>query len=117
MVQRTYYRPEWTCGRYNDNAEVALMYNLIEGKSYFFESYSAMVIGEILSVHKNSEVSIADISGKLDIATESLSPFFEQLEQLGLVSSILPTKDNQSIYNQLLLNILRVISQKYGHNL
>ena len=76
MVQRTYYRPEWTCGRYNDNAKVALMYNLIEGKSFFFESYSAMVIGEILSVHKNSDVSIADISGKLDIATESLSPFF-----------------------------------------
>ena len=93
MVQRTYYRPEWTCGRYNDNAKVALMYNLIEGKSFFFESYSAMVIGEILSVHKNSEVSIADISDKLNISTESLSPFFEQLEQLGLVSTILPTKD------------------------
>lgn len=93
MVQLTYYRPEWTCGRYNHASEVALMYNLIEGKSFFFESYSAMVIGEILSVHKNSEVSIADISAKLDIATESLSPFFEQLEQLGLVSSALPTKD------------------------
>lgn len=93
MVQRTYYRPEWTCGRYNDNTKVALMYNLIEGKSYFFESYSAMVIGEILSVCKNDKVSIADISGKLNIATESLFPFFEQLEQLGLVSSILPTKD------------------------
>ena len=93
MVQRTYYRPEWTCGRYNDNAKVALMYNLIEGKSFFFESYSAMVIGEILSVCKNDKVSIADISGKLNIATESLFPFFEQLEQLGLVSSILPTKD------------------------
>lgn len=25
--------------------------------------------------------------------------------------------DNSGIYNQLLLNILRVISQKYGHNL
>lgn len=26
-------------------------------------------------------------------------------------------ENNASIYNQLLLNILRVISQKYGHNL
>lgn len=110
MVQRTYYRPEWTCGRYNDNAEVALMYNLIEGKSFFFESYSAMVIGEILSVHKNSEVSIADISGKLDIATESLSPFFEQLEQLGLVSSILPTKDIICDYRNRIIKYNREFS-------
>lgn len=27
------------------------------------------------------------------------------------------SKDKYRIYNQLLLNILRVISQKYGHNL
>ena len=98
MVQQNYYRPEWTCGRYNPVSEVALMYNLIEGKSFFFESYSAMVVGEILSAHKNGKVLITDISDKLNIATESLSPFFEQLEQLGLVSSMLPTTDDISQY-------------------
>ena len=40
-----YYRPIWTCGRYNEKAQAAIYYNLIAGMSYFFESYSAMVIG------------------------------------------------------------------------
>ena len=46
----TYYRPQWTCGRYDKHANVALYYNLIEGISYFFEDYSALVIGTILSI-------------------------------------------------------------------
>jgi len=37
------------------------------------------------------------------------SPHIKQIRELG--------GDKRCIYNQLLLNILRVISQKYGHNL
>ena len=88
-----YYRPIWTCGRYNDKAQAAIYYNLIAGMSYFFESYSAMVIGEILSVPRNGELNIEHIAPKLNIAMESLAPFFEQLEQMGIVSSILPTDE------------------------
>ena len=36
------YRPEWTCGRYNPEADTAIMYNLLNGVSSFFESYSAV---------------------------------------------------------------------------
>ena len=88
-----YYRPVWTCGRYNDKAQAAIYYNLIAGMSYFFESYSAMVIGEILSVPRNGELNIEHIAPKLNIAMESLAPFFEQLEQMGIVSSVLPTDE------------------------
>lgn len=87
------YRPVWTCGRYDNKHDVAIYYNLIEGMSYFFEDYSAMVIGEILSVPRNGEFSIEAIAEKLDIAKESLKLFFEQLEQLGIISSVLPTND------------------------
>lgn len=41
-----------------------------------------------------------NISKKLNISTESLNPFFEQLEQLGLVSSIVPSKDIISEYRK-----------------
>lgn len=88
-----YYRPVWTCGRYNEKAKVAIYYNLIAGMSYFFESYSAMVIGEILSSPRNGEIDIEVIASKLNIAMESLEPFFEQLEQMGIVSSVLPTDE------------------------
>ena len=82
-----YYRPVWTCGRYNEKVQAAIYYNLIAGMSYFFESYSAMVIGEILSVPRNGEMDIEQISKRLNIAMESLVPFFQQLEQMGIVSS------------------------------
>ena len=93
METNKYYRPIWTCGRYNDKAQAAIYYNLIAGMSYFFESYSAMVIGEILSVPRNGEFCIEDVASKLNIAMESLEPFFVQLEQMGIVSSVFPTKD------------------------
>ena len=86
-----YYRPVWTCGRYNEKEQVAIYYNLIAGMSYFFESYSAMVIGEILSAPRNGEMNLEEIAKRLNIAMESLIPFFQQLEQMGIVSSVLPT--------------------------
>lgn len=95
-----YYRPIWTCGRYNDTSQAAIYYNLIAGMSYFFESYSAMVIGEILSVPRNGKFCIENIATKLNIAMESLAPFFEQLEQMGIVSSVLPTEEIIADYRQ-----------------
>ena len=58
------YRPIWTCGRYNEKARVAIFYNLIAGMSYYFEDYSAEVIGRILEVGRNEQLSIPDFSAK-----------------------------------------------------
>ena len=90
---KKYYRPVWTCGRYNEEAQAAIYYNLITGMSYFFESHSAMVIGEILSVPRNGTINLETIGKKLNIAMESLVPFFHQLEQIGIVSSVFPTEE------------------------
>lgn len=95
-----YYRPIWTCGRYHKETQSAIYYNLIAGMSYFFESYSAMVIGEILSVPRNGEFTLETIATKLNIALESLIPFFEQLEQMGIVSSVFPTPEIISDYRK-----------------
>lgn len=95
-----YYRPVWTCGRFNEKAQAAIYYNLITGMSYFFESYSAMVIGEILSIPRNGMMELSVIASKLDIAIESLTPFFDQLEQMGIVSSVLPTEDMIADYRK-----------------
>lgn len=87
MEQQTYYRPEWTCGRFNAKADVALMYNLIEGKSFFFESYSAKVIGEILKCGRNEKINIESISNNTTVPIESIIDFFEEsLVNVGLVA-------------------------------
>lgn len=96
----TYYRPIWTCGRYNEKTRTAIYYNLIAGMSYFFESYSAMVIGEILSVPRNGEFCIEAMASKLNIAMESLTPFLVQLEQMGIVSSVFPTDEKITDYRR-----------------
>ena len=95
-----YYRPIWTCGRYNEIANVAIYYNLLTGMSFFFDSYSAMVIGEILGFPRNGEMKLDAIAKKLNIAMESICPFFEQLEQMGIVSAILPTNNIISDYRK-----------------
>ena len=99
-TNRTYYRPIWTCGRYDERAQVAIYYNLIAGMSYYFESFSAQVIGMILSVDRNGKVDINEISSKLNISIESLEPFFKQLEEQGIVSSVYPDKNIISDYRK-----------------
>ena len=68
--------------------------------SYFFESYSAKVIGEILSVPRKGDFCIEAIASKLNIAMESLEPFFVQLEQIGIVSSVFPTEEMIADYRK-----------------
>lgn len=86
MTRELIYRPEWTCGRYNPDAETAIMYNLITGISSFFESHSARVIGEILSVQKNGTVNIRTISDRTGISEDSITEFMGVLKSNGLVS-------------------------------
>lgn len=117
---RFYFRPIWTCGRYNEKEHVAIYYNLITGISFFFESYSAMVIGEVLSVPRNGKVNVDYVSQKLNISKESLEPFFIQLEQLGIVSSVYPSKKVVTEYRKRISeynckqtqNIERAIQEK-----
>lgn len=92
------YRPEWTSGRYNEQKQVAIMYNLITGFSYFFDEYSAIVIGEILKRGRNEEIKTLDIESTTGICMESLSPFFDTLIQCGLLSNSIPTSEGIKNY-------------------
>lgn len=90
---KLYYRPEWTCGRYNKEHQATLYYNLIEGMSYYFEDFSAMVMGCILSVPRNESFSISQLAESTGIAIESLEPFMEQLLSLGMITTHKPDED------------------------
>lgn len=95
-----YYRPIWTEGRYNEKHKVAIYYNLITGISYFFESYSAMVIGEILSQPKNGKLNIKTIANNLNIAIDNIKSFFEELEKLGLILTVIPSPEAITNYRK-----------------
>ena len=90
---KCYYRPCWTCGRYNAEKHVAIMYNLLAGYSFFFESYSADVIGHILAVGRDGKVEINAISQETGIAIESLQSFFDTLYSKGLLTNHIYSED------------------------
>lgn len=92
-----YYRPQWTCGRYNSQKNVALMYNLIEGMSYFFENESSLVIGAILSIKRCTVFTLEEISEQTNIDIDSLQPFIDELLTVGLITKKIP--DNEYISN------------------
>lgn len=106
---KTIYRPEWTCGRYDEKHKVAIYYNLIEGMAYFFEDESASVIGEILYVDKNGLVKIQSISDKTGINIGDLESFFSLLTNHGLLVTSIPTKENIKEYR----NNVRLSKQKH----
>lgn len=97
-----FFRPEWTCGRYNKEHRVAIYYNLIAGLCYFFEDDSADVMGEVLNAGKNESFCLENISEVLGIHINSLKPFFEQLESCSLVTKTVPTKEGIAAYRKQL---------------
>lgn len=102
MKQQVFYRPEWTVGRYNKEKHVAIFYNLISGYSYFFDSYSADVVNEILKIKRNQQVSIDIVANNTNISYESIKPFFLQFLDLGLLTTTIPTKEFIANYRNTL---------------
>lgn len=95
-----YYRPEWTCGKCNLKASTAILYNLIEGTSHFFEGASAMVIGEIIAYGRNHPLRIEEIANRIGIESDSVIDFCEQLIQLGLITDHIFTSHEILLYRQ-----------------
>lgn len=97
------YRPEWTCGRYCESKRVAIMYNLITGFSYFFEEYSAIVIGEILKAERNEDIHAKNVETATGISMESLCQFFNVLVRAGLLSLSVPAEEGIMDYRRAVL--------------
>lgn len=99
-----YFRPVWTCGRYDQSSHSAIFYNLLEGLSFFFENESADVIGEILKVTRGTSLSVEEIAKRTQIDVSSLNPFLQELKQHRLLFDRQATPDiisnlRKEIYN------------------
>lgn len=106
VLKYKYYRPAWTCGRYSehnvslDKKHVAIMYNLIEGTSNFFEGYSADVIKHVLDVGRNGEVQSDKVSAATGIDIESIDNFFQLLVKNGLLCTHIFSKGEERNYRK-----------------
>lgn len=100
MSTDIYYRPEWTCGKYNATKHVAIMFNLLMNGEYFFEQESADVVGLILQAGRNGKVSVSKISETLNISSDSIIPFFNSLVGIGLLTEKYPTENDIAEYRK-----------------
>ena len=82
------------------------MYNLLAGYSFFFEKYSADVIGAILSIPRDGELSVAMVAQQTGIAEESIGSFCETLCQQGLLTTSKPTDPDVQHYREQLYQFL-----------
>lgn len=91
------YRPEWTCGRYHktENNSYALIYNLLEGISFFFEDESADIINEILKSPKNSTISVQSIveATMNQFSNKEIIDFCSELISVGLLTNEIISDD------------------------
>ena len=95
-TSNTYYRPEWTCGRYDREHNVAILYNLIEGMCFYYEDITAEVISCILSKKRNESFELDWLSRQSDVNMTSLMPFVYQLVQYGLLTSHILTEEERT---------------------
>jgi len=80
------YRPVWVCGRFDRESKTTIVFNLIEGKNYLFEDYSAIVTGSILELPRGGGIKAEDLAERTNISPKSLMPFLALLENKGLIT-------------------------------
>lgn len=100
MNNDIYYRPPWTCGKYNAEKHVAIMFNLLTNSDFFFEAESAAVVNLILKAGRNKQIAITDISKTLDIAPKSVSSFCSLLVDNGLLINTPPSIEKIDSYRK-----------------
>lgn len=76
------------------------MYNLIAGYSYYFNEFSADVIGEVLVAERNEVVCAEKVAETTGIQLDCIVPFFDTLVEQGLLTNSIPTKDGISEYRK-----------------
>ncbi len=88
-----FFRPPWTCGKYNAEKHVAIMFNLLSRMNYFYENESAEVIGYVLATSPGGKVDVEETSLKCNIAPSSILKFFNELCSMGILSDKVITKE------------------------
>lgn len=108
-----YFRPEWTSGSYNNEKKTAIVYNLIEGVSHYFDDMSAVVIGHMLASKRSTPINLNDIAIKVDLPVEIIVDFAKQLSQVGLLTNRLYNKEEIYRYRKI---VAQNNKEHYNHD-
>lgn len=115
MAQNRYYRVKWACGRFNQQKQVAIIYNLISSDCFYFEGQSAMVIDEILQTPRAGIVKIDRILDNFQIPKEELISFLDDLQNFGVLSPVFPDEQVEAMYRNYIVE-MRHNQNKYSSN-
>lgn len=107
------YRPAWVMGRYNPRHHCAIVYNAIEGLSYYFEDDSADIVSHVLTAKAGETVDILAMREDSEVSDECLMPFLTQLCQVNLLTSQPINAEGETDYRRRVSLYNR--SEKYRH--
>lgn len=100
MKHLQYHRPLWTAGKYNPDRHAAIIYNLIEGQSHFFEDVSADVVGRFLGVKRGVCFSPEELLADMRLPSGELEGFLATLQSLGLLLPGSPSDVDENAYRK-----------------
>ena len=91
-MQRIYLRPEWVKGRSltAKGQSKALLFQLLEGQSSFYEGEAASVVQYILDTPIWGEVNLQKVNAGTGVHLDSLQAFFDDLLNQGLLTTEIP---------------------------
>ena len=96
-----FFRPLFTCGTYNSQVQCAVMYNTANATCYTFDNLSALLVGELLAVKRESVVDTTHIAEVTGATAEQVEAFCrEQLMPIGLIHDHVFSDDEWQQYRQ-----------------
>ena len=102
---RYYYRAKWTCGRYNSERQVAIIYNLISSDCFYFEGASAKVVNQILNTPRAGVVDVDTLVINQEVSIEDLFCFLDSLQESGILSPVFPDDSVETMYRKYIAEL------------
>ena len=97
----TYIRPLYTCGAFNRQAQMAVMYNTAHATCYTFDGVSAVLVKEVLAGKRECPIDTAHIAAATGATEEQVIEFCrESLMPIGLVHDHVWSDEEWQQYRQ-----------------
>ncbi len=89
----SFYLPVWTCGRYNDEEKMAIVFNNLLGETYLFEGPTAALWSVLLRYDYLEPFNLAYVCEVLSCSISDLLSFFSELIDKWIIIDHIPSHE------------------------
>jgi hypothetical protein len=85
--------PHWTAGRYNDEEQLAIVFNNLKGETYLFEGLTAQLVNELLNYEYMEGFRLDELCSHFNCGYFDLLSFFQELLDKKIIIDHNPGKE------------------------